>query len=346
MKKKFTYFAKRIALLAIVLLIGLLLYFCGRLIQSKSRVEDVALQIQKLPVPAMQSTSQLVSRVKSLGRINQPSEAPPENTPLTSIWQSLKAKADAGDAYSSCRLAMELQRCLMHEKFEIAAMERNEKRSKQASNNPNTTERDWVRIEGLQNKYTTNASVCSGFQNTENISSDEYILRAALLGHEGAMQFVATLPSVEAFTGSGNLDGVIARREYATQFLDELAHRGNESALFELARLHAGESWSNQLSIKDAPKISYPNAAVYAITADLLHQRRVATNPSTQPFSVVNFMSLDKRLSTAELQAAEAKANQLLASFPPADSEAESRKALIKEKYRGADARVAMCRQQ
>lgn len=346
MRKSFAYFAKRIALIVTALLIGLLLYFCGQLILAKNRVDDVALQVQRLPVATNSSASQRADRIKSWNRISQTSNAPPENTPLASIWRILKTKADAGDAYSSCRLGMELLRCSLHDKFEIKAAERNEKRREQASGNPNATERDWERINGLQNKYETNAAVCSGFQNTENLSSDQYMLKAALLGHEGAMQFVATMPSAEILISPGNLDHLIARREYAAKFLNELAYRGNQSALGELAFIHAGESWWNRLGLKDMPSISYSDAAVYALAMDLLHQQHIAADPSIKPFSMLNFMSLGKHLSASELEVAEAKANQLVANFPPSSTETESRKALIKNKPFGADSRVFMCRAQ
>lgn len=351
MQNKYRHFAKRFLLFVIVLLIGTLVYFGCRIALSQSRVSDIASQVEKIAAPEAVNTSR--SAANSLGVSsrpwNQSADAPPENTPLTSIWQLLKAKADAGDAYASCRLAMELLRCSLYNKYEVAAAEKNDKRNELATKDANTTEREWKRINSMKDRYATNASVCKGFQNTEDLSSDLYILQSALLGHEGAKQFVATVPSADMVRGNVNFDMLVARKEYAMKFLNELAGKGNQSAISELAFLFAGKSRWNQLGLKGVPDVSYADAAVYAIAADLLETQRRATNPrpndSPEQFSMLQFLSLDKSLPASELQIAEAKAKQLLASTSPPNKEAESRKAMIQDIYRGfSSSYVVMCR--
>lgn len=357
-EEKWAYRAKRFVQFVLAFVIGLTLLVCWMLVQSKRRIDDVADQVEKvaqvkqLTAPTMSlsggagSTSPAQSTLSN--QTSAQGYAPPENTPLVSIWKSLRDRADGGDAYASCRLAMELLRCRIYESSGVAKAAQNSRRLELALRNPNTTEQDWKRINAIHDKYKVVNAVCSGFHNHESISSDAYLLKAALLGHEGAMEMVATMPPLELIAGSMNFDLVLARREHATTFLNELVSRGNLTALSHQAFTHAGEAWWSQLGLKGEPSISYAEAAVYARAADVLELHRRATFPrgsdSPTPFSLVKFLSLDKHLSAAELQVAEEKANALLGSLPPSAIEAEAQKAPASDIQPGADSRVVRCR--
>jgi hypothetical protein len=351
MKSKMLRIAKGVGLLFLVSLTGLSIYLYLSFVGSQKRVRDVAARMQDLSQTKRETpqTSITADAQSEAGRMlpGQPGQAPfasPENTPLVSIWKSLREKADAGDAYSSCRLAMELQRCAIHEKVGAPNLERLNEIRARASSSPDASPGDWARIEGLQQKYLINEYVCRGFNNPEDLSSDKYLLQAALLGHVEAKRLIATMPSLTLLTGTGTIESLVARREYSSQFLRDLAQEGSESGLFELARQYAGESWWSSLTLKDAPKTSYSEAAVYAIAADLRQKQHRAANPSLQPFSYTRHLLLDKRLSEAQLQEAQGKAEQLAKGFPPIDDEAASRKVATKQNNPEADSRVLLCR--
>lgn len=337
--------AKVVALVITILLIALSVYFYLSFVASQKRVEQVAARTKELVQAKTVMTAQSAVSAPSQASILIANDVPPESVPLTSIWRQLRQKADAGDAYSSCRLAMEIQRCALHERYEVPQKVRINEINEKAVNSPSASARDLKRLDGFEMRYATNAYVCSGFKNEEELSTDKYILRAALLGHERAKEFIATAPSLELLTGNGTMDSLVARRNYSSTFLHDLVQLGNERALSELAEQYAGRSWWNNILLPNEAKPSDVEAAVYAIAADIRLAQQRAINTSLQPFSYLSFLSLDKRLSDSELQQAREKAEQLTKGFPPLADDSKVSQRTLKENHPGIDLKVLMCRE-
>lgn len=348
---------KGAGLFLLLILFVFSMYLYSKYTESRRRMAEVASVVE-----TQKNAAQVAARVREFSPghdapvvrplADSPSQlntrdtnnVPPENTPLISIVRELRQKADNGNAYSACRLAMEVQRCALHEKYDVPKMERAIKNIEIAAVDVPSA-RDTKRLEALQKRFRRNALVCNGFKNDEDISTDKYILQAALLGHSGAMQLVATAPSLELMTGLATMDSLAARQEYSSVFLQTLARNGNESALGELAEQYAGRSWWNQLALRGAPKTDYAEAAVYAIAADIRYGQRRVLDANLSPFSYLTFLSLDKRLSGSELVLARERAERLVKEFPPLGVEPKVQQVATKENYPDADPKVLMCRE-
>lgn len=340
-------YAKRFGWFLATLILVVLVWLCISYFESRNRVARVATQlVQQATAKSVESGKHDYVGIKRDGNVLK-GAAIPENTKLISIIQQLKLDADAGDGYSSCRLAMELRRCMIHEKREVPRMERLSKFKELATGNPNATERDWRRIEVSEVRYTVNAHVCEGFNNSEGLSSDKYILQAALLGNTAAKRHIALSEPLHLLTNEGNMDALATRHEYTNQFLHELAQRGDEVALAELARLQIADSWWDKLATGQTLGRNYFDAAVYALAADIRVRELQGLDPSLQPFSYMDHLALNDRLSTAELEQAQAKAQQLSKTFAPIAITAESntRAAVLRENRLGASPLVLMCRE-
>lgn len=348
---------RAIGLVLVGSLVVALLYWYSKYSEAQSRVATVVDQAKQQKQNAFnpyRSTSPTgVGRAQMHWTVAQPNSRsseqagifpPAENLPLNSIAASLRREADAGNAYSACRLAMELMRCSLHEKFEVPRMNAIAKESAARPTGSQPLGYDANQLEAIQQKYWTNANVCTGFKNSDELSADLYMLRAALLGHPGAMEFIATAPSIELASGTASMDAFVARREYSSAFLEQLAEQGNLNALISLAQLHAGRSWWHQLSLLDPSRTSYEDAAVFALAADIRQSQERALNPQLRPVNIFRFLGLDAKLEKPAIEKARLKAEKLANGFPDLDLTEKARFAKLKEDFPGADPKVLMCR--
>jgi hypothetical protein len=340
-------YAKRLAWALAILLLVVLAYLCFSYFEARNRITAVSAKVeQRIVTKSTEAEKHNSGRIRRDGNALKGS-AIPENTKLTSIIEQLKLDADAGDAYSSCRLAMELKRCLFHNKYEVPRMERLSKLKELATNDPSPAERDWRRIQMSEDRFVTNAHVCEGFKNSEDLSADKYILQAALLGLDAAKRNVAIGTPLQLSLSRSNIDNLVARREYSKQFLNELAQKGDEAALSELARQQIDGGWWDKFTMGVSLTRNYFDATVYALAADMRVRDLKAIDPSRQNFSYIEHLALSNRISTADFEQAQAKAQQLSKTFAPIADVAESnaRRAALKEKHSGAIQQVLMCRE-
>ncbi|MCA3021381.1 MAG: hypothetical protein ING68_04330 [Rhodocyclaceae bacterium] len=338
-------YARRLAWFVLASMIAALGYLCVKYLESRNRVVHLATKLERQVTNKPVKSGNPYTIGMSQGPSGANGFAWPENSKLGSIIGQLRENADRGNAYASCRLAMELKRCMFHESREVPRMQRMNKFKELANGNPNATEHDWRRIEGSDARYAANAYVCEGFKNSEELSADKYILQAALLGHDGAKRYVATVPPLQLLIGGENLDALASRHVYSQQFLHELAQKGDEVALFELAFQQIDGSWWDRLAAGQSLSRNYFDATVYALTADMRLRELRALEPSLQQFSYMNHLALNNRLSPTELEQAHAKAQQLSRGFMPITTESSLRRAALRENNPGVSPQVLMCKE-
>jgi hypothetical protein len=335
---------RRLVWVLAILILVILAYICFSYFEARNRIASLATKVeQRVAVKSAESGKRDALMINRDGNALK-GVAIPENTKLASIIDQLKLDADAGDAYSSCRLAMELRRCMIHEKREVPRMERLRQFKELTAGNLNANERDSRRVELSELRYTTNAHVCEGFKNSEGLSMDKYILQAALLGNASAKLHIAIS---EPMANGVNLDALAARHQYSKQFLQQMAQNGDEVALSELARQQIDGSWWDKLATGQSLSRNYFDAIVYALAADMRVRDLRAVDSSRQQFSYMNHLALNNRISDAELEQAQAKAQQLSKTFAPIaiTAEANARRAALKEKYPEAIHNVLTCRE-
>lgn len=260
---------------------------------------------------------------------------PPPNLPLAQIVDLLKKDSGAGNYRASCRLGAELFRCQLHPLMikEMAKLQQSlallEVGSEKHLNAIN-------KIKITQTKIDSDATVCDGFINPDNLEAWRFNFTAALQGHIASKAQFVISPPLNPVEFYKNMDGWAAYSEYAPTFLLESARAGNNRAAWSLARAYAGEPSIPGLGNLGGVELAKPDpyqAAIYAHTL-----ANADSEPSTQRAAARLIKQIEQQLTTEQIAAAKVESAALRTTWPSPASNTIANTTAASKEQRGFDA--------
>lgn len=144
-----------------------------------------------LPANASNKDAAATSAVNEKSEKISSAPLPPRNTPLVSIYDSLKDRVLNGDAVAGCRLSLELRRCWIYEQRKSSL----EALISHAASVPSTSAGGKQAIASAaeaERQLEASQAVCNGVANVHYDAYFETLLRTAQLGHPVAQVEFAT----------------------------------------------------------------------------------------------------------------------------------------------------------
>jgi hypothetical protein len=175
---------------------------------------------------------------------------PPVDTALASVIAELKRRSEGGDVHANCRLAFELHRCAGLEPLQRSInMQKPLDEDLLSLLHPIERERRIKafeqRMRSLDSRLRHLERVCAGVPDKDIETAWRYHLFAAQAGHVPSMVRWVAAPPLEPIRGTplSNLDGWIAYRDNARQWLDAAIEAGDIHAFEVAAHAHARDNW-------------------------------------------------------------------------------------------------------
>jgi hypothetical protein len=240
-----------------------------------------------------------------------PATLPSPGTPLATIYDSLKIAADTGNYRAACRLGMEAMRCqwkherLSAKKSVLSAL------SKLKPGSPDYADLEQS-LANIEEGIRRDLTVCEGFSDLEKLTQEQYLLKAAQLGHmPSAEAYSIALPSLPT-DFFNNVSAWMLYKENAGLMLSMAANAGSASAIEQLADEYMDDSFFSllRLGIRRAPT-DYVQAAVYTHAA--LLALPVGETPSNR--QVVRLARLKEILTPGEQEQAKLAAMKLATNW-------------------------------
>ncbi len=239
---------------------------------------------------------------------------PPPNLPLTKIVDLLKKESEAGNYRASCRLGAEIFRCELH----LLAIKETAKLQQSLTSLEAGSEKYLSTVEKIgyqQERIASDAPVCDGFANPDNLEAWRFEFIAGLQGHIASKAQFVVSPPMNPIEFYKNLDGWAAYREYAPKFLLDAANAGNNRARWSLARAYSGEASIPGLGNMGGVELAKPDpykAAIYAHTL-----ATPESEPSAQRGAARLIKEIERQLTPDQIVAAKAESAALRATWPP-----------------------------
>lgn len=179
--------------------------------------------------PAQPQTAS--ARIEEAAR--DPLPLPPIGTPVAEVFDSLKARADRGDASASCRLAQELQRC--SEAVWVNSMSTSVENdlARQPATPPGVPET----LARMRNSAANLGVGCEGLSDEQRSLAFDYQMRAAEARPDLRL-WAALNPALDPQNFVNDLDRWQQYKSKAMTWMEQAATSGDLSAVIALQRVH------------------------------------------------------------------------------------------------------------
>jgi len=158
---------------------------------------------------------------------------PPIGTPVAEVFDSLKARADRGDASASCRLAQELQRC--SEAVWTNSMSTSVEND--LARQPSTPAGVPETLARMRATAASQGVGCEGLSDEQRSLAFDYQMRAAEARPHLRM-WAALNPALDPFNFVNDLDRWQHYKSKAMMWMEQAAMNGDLSAVIALQRVH------------------------------------------------------------------------------------------------------------
>jgi hypothetical protein len=250
---------------------------------------------------------------------------PPLGQPLTErVVFDLKSLAGGGNARAACVLAAKISGCTFWPEMGRKELRQREERLA-ALKLQGGSDEERTRLEGqiarTRPMLLEIADRCSGYNASPDIKAWKYMLQSALQGLEPAMAQFHSLPMFDPSEIGDSVDAFAAYKTYAGPFIESLAQRGNEYAMFSAQVGYGGpgafgidDVWLNVLPKNPGRALAYAY-----VSRDLLRKRSElfpdapASTSGGNPTNAV--ARRESEATLAERHWARQYADQVLAGF-------------------------------
>jgi hypothetical protein len=238
---------------------------------------------------------------------------PPPGRPLVEIFPELERLAKAGNVTAMCRLSFELERCRHLPGLRRFALESRLRAEEFSPVNALHVKRQLESAAFFQRRTESLEPICRDFPVEKTREGWKLLLDAAQAGHTPSMARFAWYGPPGDLQPLETLDGWIAFRDQAPQFLQRAIDAGEPSA-FELAAVsHERGQWRGLVLLPKDPV----RAAAYWMALE----RRASPGYAEKPRNAWQSIQREARFTPMQVAQAEALAAELVTKLRRAPPE-------------------------
>lgn len=234
----------------------------------------------------------------------------------------LKSLADAGNARAACVLSVQISKCIYLPGQVRAGISQIEQRISQLDriDRSGMAQLEINMSESLRVQQRLNAE-CAGFGIGSEHTAWKYQLQSALMGFEPAMRSFSAWPPFDPADASNSIDALAAYVNYAGQFTEALAQRGDLNAV-TAANWGYGDYGPNFLGVVDLRSLPKDpaRALMWAYIREAIMLRQEAASPGSSRMWGIPNAGIDRAESDADVSGrawARQMADQMLATYQP-----------------------------
>jgi len=336
---------RRAVMITLVVLTVLVVIVVARWQIAKQRVSDVATASSSIVLSAVKSRTAsarsyvtepangeashiAVMHKAAINQYRERSEA--DKAALPQIVKALdavqvewlKSLPDAGNARAACVLSVQISKCIYLPGQVRAGISQIEQRISQLDriDRSGMAQLEINMSESLRVQQRLNAE-CAGFNVGSEHTAWKFQLQSALMGFEPAMRSFSAWPPFDPADASNSIDAVAAYMNYAGQFTEALAQRGDLNAVTSAGWDYSdyGPNFLGVVGLRPLPK-DPARALMWAYVREAVMRGQEAVSPGSSRAWGIPSAMVDRIVGTVGDEGrvwARQMADQMLAFYEP-----------------------------